>query len=33
MATATTTGVAAMFKKVLGWGALLIAAIAVIASL
>ena len=33
MATSTTTGVAAMFKKVLGWGALLIAAIAVIASL
>jgi len=33
MATATTTGVAAMFKKVLGWGALLISAIAVIASL
>jgi len=33
MATATTTGVAAMFKKVLGWGALLIAGIAVVASL
>jgi hypothetical protein len=31
MATATTTGIAAMFKKVLGWGGLLIAAIAVIA--
>jgi len=33
MATATTTGIAAMFKKVLGWGALLIAGIAVVASI
>lgn len=33
MPTAITTGIAAMFKKVLAWGGLLIAAIAGIASL